>query len=128
MNTHLPPFLPFLLTFGERCHILPRLYVTNNDVIETRKRYIVYLRPVKWMPKLLIQFTFTKKPPFCTIRNIENCPLFRVKQKLFRKKTVVSLVVKSRNYYREGIRCVVKAYYKAYPNIFENSVPIDQKW
>ena len=39
----------------------------------------------------------------------------------FGKKTIVSLVVKSRNYYQEGIRYVVKVYYKVYPKIFETA-------
>ena len=52
-----------------------------------------------------------KKSPFCTIRNVENCPLHKVKKKLFRKKKkIVSLAVKLRNYYREGIRYVAKVY------------------
>ena len=51
------------------------------------------------------------------------------KQKLFRKKNpIVSLVVKTRNYYRDGIRYAVKVNCKVYPNIFENSQPVDQKW
>ena len=50
------------------------------------------------------------------------------KQKLFRKKNpIVSLVVKTRNYYRDGIRYAVKVNGKLYPNIFENSQPVDQK-
>ena len=44
------------------------------------------------------------------------------------KKTIISLVVKSRNYYREGIRYIIKVYYKVYLNIFESSLPMDQKW
>ena len=46
----------------------------------------------------------------------------------FGRKTIVSLVVKSRNYNRESIRYAVKkVYYKAYPNMFESSLPVDQK-
>ena len=89
------------------------------------------------MPKVLIQFTLTMDATkslfnlrsFCTIKNVENCPLFKAKQKLFRKKNpIVSLVVKTRNYYREGIRYPVNVNCKVYPNIFENSQPMDQKW
>ena len=39
----------------------------------------------------------------------------------FGKKAIVSLVVKSRNYYREGIRYVVKVSCKVYPSIFETA-------
>ena len=56
--------------------------------------------------KVLIQFTFI---------------LYKAKQKLFRKKNpIVSLVVKTRNYYREGIRYAVKVNCKVYPNFFEH--------
>ena len=51
-----------------------------------------------------------QKSPFCNIRNVENFPLLKVKKKLVRKKAIVSLVAKSRNYYREGIRYVTKVY------------------
>ena len=61
------------------------------------------------MPEVLIQLTSTKSP-FCTIKNVQNCSLLKVKKKLFRKETFVSLAVKSRNYYREGIRYVANVY------------------
>ena len=70
----------------------------------------MYLRPVKWRPKCLFNLC-PQKSPFCTIRNIENCPLPKFKKKvLLEKKTIVSLVIKSRNFYREGIRYVAKVY------------------
>ena len=81
------------------------------------------------MPKVLIQFTSTMDPTkclfnlrsFCTIKNVENCPLFKAKQKKKKKKNpIVSLVVKTRNYYREGIRYAVKVNCKVYPNFFEH--------
>ena len=69
----------------------------------------MYLRPVKWMPEVLIQFTTTKKI-ILTIRNAENYPLLKFKKKQFRKKKLISLAAKSRNYYQEGIRYVPKVY------------------
>ena len=36
----------------------------------------------------------------------------KLSKSYFEKKTIVSLVVKSRNYYQEGIRYIVKVYYK----------------
>ena len=52
----------------------------------------------------------------------------KLSKSYFGKKTIISLVVKSRNCYRRGIKYVVKVYCKAYPNIFESSLPMDQKW
>ena len=55
--------------------------------------------------------------PETTIKNVENCPLFNVKQKIFQKKTIVFLVVKSRNYNWGDIKhVVVKVYCKVCPN------------
>ena len=52
-----------------------------------------------------------------TIKNVENCPLFSVKQKIFQKKTIAFLVVKSRNYNWGDIKhVVVKVYCKVCPN------------
>ena len=61
------------------------------------------LRPAKWMPKVLVQFIFTKKP----ILYNHKCGRLSIAQSeakvISEKKAIVSLVVKSKNY-RSGIR------------------------
>ena len=61
------------------------------------------------MPEVLIQFTSTKKP----ILYNQKCRKLSTTQsykKVISEKKIVSLVVKSRNYYREGITYVAKVH------------------
>ena len=73
------------------------------------------------MPEVLIQFKSTKKPILCN----QKCKKLSIAQSLAKviskKENIGSLIVKSRNYYQEGIRYVFKVYYKIFPNIFETA-------
>ena len=109
--------------------VLLLFFFQNQRTVESqRKTHTIVQSPFSFLTdKILLCNGCTKclfnldpeKSSFCRIRNVENCPLLKVKQK-FEKKAIVLLVVKSRNY-REGITYVVKVYYKVYIKIFETA-------